>query len=273
MPKKSAATKPTDITHAAGDATDITATAATGSKDDKPKRVLVRAKDPTAWGKLLKDAEESHWRKLRVVIKLHDKMLAGKPKSLDAANAMLKARGLDDFMVTAETITDPVELERMAGRVATDEGLCEFVRREGRPGIWIPSNNLKAGLKENWSVLGLRVKVRGSRGALAEGVFVVGEGEGAEADWIRVGDAPDGEHVAIAHTDSKTGPVSSIKRHEYVMAPTLTFVIMMANAESVSDKLSDDELASVLVHWQAHGTGAGRSQGFGRFDVVSVEEI
>lgn len=267
MPKKSA-TKTTDITHAAGES------ATEGKdKDDKPKRTTIRAKDASAWNALLKDAKDKHWRKLRVVIKIYDKLLAGKPAALDAGQAMLKARGLDRFMATADTITDPIELAKMAESVEKDEGLCEFVRRDGHPGVWIPSNNLKAGLKENWSVLGLRVKVRGSRGALAEGVFVVGEGEGAEEDWVYVGAGPDGVHTAVAHTQSAQGPVSSIKRHEYVSQPTLTFIIMMANAESVSDKLSDDELASVLIHWGSHGTGACRSQGFGRFELVEVKEI
>jgi hypothetical protein len=259
---KKAATKPK---------TDIAADEA--KEDAKPKRVTVRARDASQWKGLLKEAKAKHWRKLKVVIKIHDKLLAGKPASLNAADAMLKARGLEAFVATADDITDPTQLAEMAARVSKDEGLCEFNRREGHPGVWIPSNNLKAGLKENWSVLGLRVKVRGSRGALAEGVFVVGEGEGPEADWIRVGDAPDGIAQQVAHTTGPSGPVSSIKRHEYMQSPTLTFIIMMANAEAVSDKISDDELASVFEHWASHGTGAGRSQGNGKFDIISIEEI
>ena len=54
--------------------------------------------------------------------------------------------------------------ERLAALDAPD-GVRNFQAR----------NNLKAMLKENWSVLGLRVEVRGSRGALAEGLFVCAE--------------------------------------------------------------------------------------------------
>jgi hypothetical protein len=241
--------------------------------DEKPKRVIVRAKTPMQWGDLLKAASDQAWRRLRVEVRIRDKILAGKPASLDAANAMLKARGLEDFVATAEEITDPAERAAAAAVIAKDEGLCEFVRRDGRPGVWIPSNNIKAGIKENWSVLGLRMEVRGSRGALAEGIFVAGEGSGADADWVRVGTAPDGVHTAVAHTNGPTGPVSSIKRHEYVAAPTVVFIVMIANAKNVADKISDDELAKTLVHFGEHGMGACRSQGFGKFDIVSVSEL
>lgn len=245
------------------------------AEDAKPKRVIIRAKTPFAWNALIKTARDNAWRKLKFVIQIHDKYLAGKPKSLDAANAMLKARGLDEFAATAEDITDPTERAAAAATVAKDEGLCEFVRRNGHSGLWIPSNNIKAGFKENWSVLGLRMEVRGSRGALAEGVFVQGEGTGIDADWIRISDKnePDGTHVAVAHTTGPSGPVSSIKRHEYVQSPMITFYMIIANAKNVADKISDDELARTLVHYGEHGAGACRSQGFGKFSIVSVEEL
>lgn len=239
-----------------------------------PKRTIVRAKDPNQWKALLNKAQEQHWRVIRVEIQVRDRLLAGKPASLDAATAMLKARGLEDFVATAEDVSDPAERAKLAEKVAGDEGLCEFVRRDGKSGIWMPANNIKAGFKENWSVLGLRMKVRGSRGAIAEGLFVAGIGNTTEErDWIRLGDEPAGVYTAVAHTTGPSGPVSSIKRHEYVTQPKVAFDVMIANAENVADKISDDEIADVLVHFGEHGLGACRSQGFGKFDVVSVQEV
>lgn len=258
--KKNQAVDPSDPNAATGAATE----------PEAPKRTIVRAKTPMDWGALLKKAEETHWRRLRVEIKVRGKLLAGKPASLDAATAMLKARGLEEFVAEAADIADPIERERAAAAVARDEGLCEFTRRDGQPGVWLPSNNVKAGLKENWSVLGLRVEVRGSRGALAEGLFVSGE---TDSDWIRVGDEADGVETMVAHTTGPKGPVSSIKRHEFVVQPTIVFVVMIAHAKSVAEKISDDELAKTLIHYGEHGFGACRSQGFGKFDVVSVQEI
>lgn len=244
-----------------------------------PKRVIIRAKTPMEWQGLLRKADQEHWRFLRIEVQVRDRLLAGKPANLDAANAMLKARGLEDHMVTAEQVVDPTERKELADKIAKDEGLCEFSRREGKPGIWMPSNNIKAGLKENWSVLGLRVAVRGSRGALAEGIFVsgmdsrIGGQDLEERDWIYLGEKPDGVLTAVAHTVGPSGPVSSIKRHEFVVRPKIAFEVMITNAGSVSEKISDDELAATLVHFQEHGLGACRSQGYGKFDVLSVEEI
>ena len=236
-------------------------------------RVVVRAKTALDWKGLLAGAAANHWRTLRIQIQIRDRLLAGKPASLVAADAMLKARGLDDFVAEAEDISDPTDRAEAAAHIAENEGLCEFARREGRDGIWMPSNNVKAGLKENWSVLGLRNEVRGSRGAMAEGLFVCGPGGGVESDWLRVGDKPDGVMQSVAHTTGPQGPMSSIKRNEYVLRPLLAFDVIMANAKSVSEKISDHEMASVLVHFGEHGLGANRSQGFGRFDVVSVEQV
>lgn len=247
----------------------------TGEKKEIPKRTIVRAKSAFDWQGLVAKAHEQHWRKLRVTIQIRERILAGKPAAFDAASAMLKARGLEDFVATAEDIADPVEREKHAERVAKYEGLCEFVRREGKPGVWIPSNNVKAGLKENWGVLGLRMQVRGSRGALAEGLFVNGvDGQNTEdRDWVKVGDDITGVMESVAHTVGPSGPVSSIKRNEYVVRPKIAFEIMIANANAVADKISDDELAQTLVHFGEHGLGACRSQGHGKFDIVSVEEV
>lgn len=235
-------------------------------------RTAVVKKSPTDWMSLIKQVAEDHWRTLEVTIKVRDRLLAGKPASLDAAQAMIKARGLEDVLeAKLEAVTDPIERAKLAEEAST-AGLCEFHRRDGYPGIWFPTNHIKAGLKENWSVLGLRVEHRGSRGALAEGVFVFSPSENpVERDWVWLGSSPDGVHTAVAHTTGPSGPVSSIKRHEYVLSPELTFRIAIAQA--IAEKLPDDAMARTLYHFGEHGLGACRSQGFGRFDLVNIREL
>lgn len=239
-------------------------------------RVNIRAVSSSQWDRLLASAKASHWRTLRVVIQIRAEIHAGKPANLDAANAMLKARGLDDFVATADDVTDPTLRQELARTVADTECLCEFYRRSGKPGIWMPANNIKAGLKENWSALGLRVQIRGSRGALAEGAFVVAdlpEWDGPELDWINLGAEPSGIRTMVAHTMSVSGPISAVKRHEYVERPQIAFQIRFSKAASVDEKFDDRNIADMLVHFGEHGLGANRSQGFGKFDLVSVEEI
>lgn len=252
------------------------------AEPEEARRVIIRAKSPLEWARLLEEANSAHWRGLRIKIQIRDRILAGKPANLKAAEAALKARGLTEFVAEAVDLP-PGDRAAAAEEIARSAGLCEFHRRTDRPGIWLPSNNVKAMIKENWSVLGKRVLVRGSRGALAEGLFVVGAGgleDSTESDWIYLGEEPDGIMESTAHTFGPSGPVASIKRNEYRIRPVLTFEIMMANADSVSEKISDDDLIDTIIHAGEHGVGASRSQGFGRFDLVirpdgtpSIDEI
>jgi len=287
--------------------------AAKAPKADPAERVQVQRKTPMQWAALLQQQEAQNWRTLRVTIQIRNRLYAGSPAALDAARAMIAARGLDDVLEAvkqhdpaalkmaleahglgsvidvpiapmrvgaAGEVMDPTATEAAAAAAeVSDAGLCVFHRRDGRPGIWLPANNIKAGIKENWSVLGFRNEIRGSRGALAEGVFVYGVGEPGQPvdarglDWVYLGEKPDGVDVAVSHTTGPKGPVSSIKRHEYRIAPTLVFDIRIALAGAVAEKFDDAKLADMLVHFGEHGVGACRSQGNGRFSIVSIEEV
>lgn len=243
------------------------------TEDGEPKRVGIVRKSPMEWMGLLAQVQKNHWRRLRVTIQVRDRLMAGKPASLDAAEAMIKARGLGDVVeARLEEVTDPAEREKLAQQAST-AGLCEFHRRPGRLGLWFPTNNIKAGVKENWSVLGFRNSERGSRGALAEGMFVYGLAEGPEErGWLFLGIEPDGVYTGVSHTTGPSGPVSSIKRHEFVLRPKLTFEIAI-ELETNAPKLPEDKIARTLYHFGEHGLGACRSQGYGTFDVVSIEEV
>lgn len=240
---------------------------------NQPKRVAIKVKSPIQWGNLLRERAATHYRTLRIEIQMTGKLLAGKPAKLDVAKAMIKARGLE-AAIEAVDIDNPNELATAAAEAA-DEGLCEFHRREGHPGIWFPTNNIKAGLKENWSVMGYRKDHLGSRGALAEGVFVISEqaanADPEERDWLYIGSEPHGIHEAVSHTQGPKGPVSALKRNEYLIKPRLVFLVTIA--KNVNQKLDDSDLADTLVHYGDHGLGACRSQGFGHFMVERIEEI
>jgi hypothetical protein len=126
--------------------------------------------------------------------------------------------------------------------------------------------------------------VRGSRKAIAEGVFIFAADswnmDREDRDWIYVGDAPAIHpqsglpyHTAVSHSVGPKGPVSSIKRHEFVVRPVIKFDMYVANYASVDEKLSDDDIADTFTHFKEHGLGACRSQGFGKFEVLEVKEL
>jgi hypothetical protein len=244
----------------------------------KPAQITeIKPKVPMNWMLTLKKIEQEHWRKLVVTIHIRQKIMAGKPVSLDVAKAMIKARGLEETIEAVNT-EDP---EAVANAVAQakNEGKCEFHRRLGKPGCWFPTNHIKAGIKENWSALGYRVKFRGSRGSLAECMFVYSVPpkdtvwDSADREWILLADAPSGEETLISHTTGPSGPVSALKIHEYIIRPKITFEIAIAQEVMEAEKVPDEALAKTLYHFGAHGLGACRSAGFGTFDIINIEEV
>ncbi len=244
----------------------------------KQTRATIVPKDANQWRVLLQKAEREHWRTLRVTCQIREKLMAGKPASLDVAQKMLAARGLEDQMEALPE--DPAARAEKAQEVIL-EGLCEFHRRPGKKGptgkegLWYPTSHLKAGLKENWSVMGFRNAIRGSRGALAEGMFVYSVNPPGtpreELDWIWLGEEPHGIHDAIAHTMSPSGPIHALKRHEYMLGITFQFEVKVC--KEVLEKIPDENFAAVLIHFQEHGMGACRSQGFGKWNCLDLTDV
>lgn len=233
---------------------------------------VIVPKNSIAWDALLKKAEVDRWRQIQVTIKLREKLYGGKPRHLDAAKAMIAARGLED---TLEALPEnPEERAAIAERVS-EEGINEFHRRPGKPGIWLPCNNLKAHLKENWSVLGYRKEYIGSRVSLAEAVFVYSihpKGTpNVERDYIYLGEKADGIDTTVCHSDIRGQKVASIKRNEFLLEPTIKFEICIA--KEVAPKIPDEALASMLLHGAEHGIGASRSQGLGKFDILEIKDV
>jgi hypothetical protein len=251
----------------------------------KPKNAIVtiKAMKPVDWMKLIHDVESSYWFSYRVKIQIRGWILAGKPMALDAARAMIEAQAKKlKIEPTVEAIYEQnaaaktdLEKEEMLEDVK-DEGICEFHRRPDHPGIWLPSNNVKAGLKENWTAVGYTKAKVGSRSRLAETTFVrsvpPAGSSPVEWDWISLGDAPHPElHTAIAYIKGPQGPVTAIKRHEYVVNPIIEFDIVMS--ERAVKELPAKMLAGTLVHFSEHGLGACRSQGYGKFDILDMRGL
>jgi hypothetical protein len=212
--------------------------------------------------------QQDHWHTLRVTIQVNDKLMAGKPANLDVAKAMLKARELDD-QIEAVSLDDP-EAREAAAEEVEKESKCEFHRRPGIPGIWMPSNNIKAMVKENWSVLGFRDKFRGSNKAIAEGVFIFGEDE-RDPEWVYLGEKPDGEEPGVVHSMGKNGPQHSLKNHEFVSKAKIVFLVKIA--EMIKQKIPPDALVRTFYHGMFHGLGADRSQGRGTHKVLAIDDL
>lgn len=233
---------------------------------------IIQPKNRMQWDNLLKQVASNKWRRIRVKIQLRELLYGGQPRHLDAANAMLAARGLGDQI---EAIPDDPTARAEAAERVSEEGICQFHRRPGKDGIWFPTNNLKACLKENWSVLGFRQAHLGSRVSIAEALFVYSvppDGSPAvERDYIYLGPGPDGIATSVCHSEIRGQKMASIKRNEFLKQPVLEFEI--AIAREIVQKLPDESLAASLLHAAEHGLGASRSQGIGKFDILEMQDL
>ncbi len=277
--------------------------------DPTPLRNTIRRK-VGGFDEFMHRAEMTHWRTLACTIKLRDRLYGGKPRGLKAEEAMIKARGLEDVLEAIKAnVTDPAERAALAETVK-DEGICEFYRREGKPGIWMPSHQFKAMIKENGSCLGYYMDAtpkigkdapaatkkrleklkeagaetpkktdpvpieekgkRGLKGTLHECVFAYGP-DYADREWIYLGEKPTDIATAVCHTNAKGQPQTAIKRNEFVVGLEITFIIQIARAQQ--HKIPDETLFDILYHGTHHGVGANRSQGYGTFELLNLEEV
>lgn len=238
--------------------------------------VVIVPKKPVNWMKLIRDEETKHWHTFRVKIRIREWLLASKPASLDACRAIIadQARKMNETpTVEAIRVKEIGNAETEKESLIDDEGLCEFHRRPDRAGIWLPTANVKGMIKENWIACGFAKAKPGSRNRISELMYVwsvpAEKGEAVERDWVYLGEAP---HPRV-FTDVVAGPGPGCitRRYEYVVRSEIEFDI--ATADRAHKVLSPEILTKVLVNGAEHGLGALRSRGFGKFDILDLQEI
>ena len=233
------------------------------------EKVITWPKTPVDWMGMFNGFEKTHWREFLVTIKI-GKIMAGKPSSLDVAKAMIEAhekKAGKPSGIVAEVMIDPNYKPGEGEEQEESPSICEFHRRPDKEGIWLPANNVKAMLKENWKVLGFYKEVPGSGAKLPEALFVFGE---HEKDWLYLGDKPNGIDSGPAHTMTPQGKKNSIKVQEYAENVTVSFRILIARR--CEEWIPPSSLAQTLFHAQTHALGASRSQGKGMFTIVDMKE-
>jgi len=209
----------------------------------------------------------------RVTINIRDRICGGIPKSKDVI-----AKWVETKIKGAEAQKEVVkETVAAMGDQLTEEKIAKMwtgFKKDG-DGPYIEARQAMALLKESANILkGLKPKTgKGSkpiidianfRARLAERVFV-------EPNRLHLGVGPEEPVEFMERTiDVMTpqGPRSAFKRVDYVEQPTITFTLRVLNDELIDR----EDLEKVLIHGQNLGIGADRSQGYGKFDLVSIEE-
>lgn len=218
-----------------------------------------------------------------------DTLVGGIPTDARKAKGWLESKlGADKAdqvraLVAEIATTRGVSIEEATELALIQNHLNGFKREiaDGEPTkMFIEGRQIKAMLKEaanvRWPKEKWGVSNKGTKSYFAEHVFV-------EDDRVYVCD-PDTHEVLSTPTDIHqrfvhTWRGSSIQYEEIVVGAELTFTVV-SDADLNGDKASPaavrkdgDVWGQLLLTGEQQGVGASRSQGFGRFVVVSFDKI
>lgn len=237
------------------------------------------------------DSQVDIFTTYRAQITFRDKIMGGVPKDPKIIMGWIKSRmGIDEIEelkrqtvltlldLGVENVTPDMtieQLEKAAEKFAGSRQTNGF-KIDPIIGLYLESRTIKAAIKENINILYAgetwlkrpagavegAYRGKGPRSAVAERVFV-------DPDKIALGrQEPDGVDLFIGHTNGPKGPQSNLTYYEYVQHATVQFEIKVTR-----DFMTMNQWAECWVQMQENGSGALRSQGFGRFDVDAFDKV
>jgi hypothetical protein len=215
----------------------------------------------------------------RVSIRIAHRIMGGTPKDPKVIEGWIKSKiGLEDAdelrAVVARTMAElghdisegatPEQLDAAIAATVADKSTNGFKRDD--QGLYIESRTVKAMLKENVNILYGAQKFgptrKGAKGYVAERIFV-------EEDRLHLGRTePDGVELFIGHVTGPQGPRATLTYYEYCERSELSFTLM-----SLQDCITPAQWEQIFEQAEQNGLGSLRSQGYGRFHLLSVEPV
>lgn len=210
----------------------------------------------------------------RYHVKLHiTDLVGGVPKNAELIDGWIKAtcKEANDeqraaiVQATKETLTEAAEemVDKQSIGFKSDER-----------GLFIEGRHVKAMLKECGNIIKDLVEGFGKKGDSQKGISnfksKVAEQLFVEEERIYLGkQKPDEIEERPIHVMTAQGPRNSLKRVEIVRDVDVGFTLCRRKGNIVPEKA----MLAILDYAQTNGLGADRSQGRGKFRVVSVEKI
>lgn len=201
----------------------------------------------------------------RVTIKLKN-IVGGKPATPELIEKWVAATNKEKSsekraeIVNAhlETLGDVTD-EKMEKQTTVFARVNDELAIEGR--------QLKALLKEAANIIKSigPDDVKNLRSKVADQVFV-------DEEYVLLGRTEPDKHLERPiHVITAQGPRTSIKRVEIVEGATINFTVKRRRGRD-KQSVPETTLMAILDYAQSIGLGADRSQGFGLFEVISVEK-
>ena len=222
------------------------------------------------------------FRNYRIGIQVNGEFGASIPHTEEAIKTMLEYRA--PARKPDEVIWELVDVDA----VATDMAERRNQGLEEPPEGWLPGY---AGFLRDKE--GIHYEGRCIRGHLKDAAFSIREMDGINLKNFRAkfvqhiyiqrnpndaifmyrdGDRilePDGVQQRFIQVMTRQGPRSSIKYVDYVINPTMYFTVKLLD----DGVIKPEHLTMALEFGSVHGMGAERSQGWGTYDILSIEEV
>ena len=211
----------------------------------------------------------------RVTIAIREKLCGGKPKNEELlADHIRRTTGHDDELTRRQIEEAQSKLPDLAGLQDIEEEKLEkastrFLSDER--GLYLDTYQIKAMFRQCASMLGIYKKKRGSKQICAEGAEI--KGVDHESRVYLGKKEPDGTDESVVHAMTPKGPISGIKRVDYVSGVALSFEVWVLKTEAAETRhIGEKDVVEILTFAQENGLGADRSRGFGKFDVVEFQK-
>lgn len=203
------------------------------------------------------------WKIYEVELKFITPFASSTPQNPKDIEAMLIAK------MPSKPPDNPVPINELAEQVAEEVGATEEVergyatfKRDGN-GLYYEERCIRAHIKDCANQLQNLLDIKALRAKVANRVYV-------QPEKIYLDKAePDGSEVRIVHAMTMKGPRSSLKTIDYVLGAYLKFRLKV-----LDDGIVDKEiLEAIFEYGGTHGMGQERSQDWGKYELVRLEEV
>lgn len=202
------------------------------------------------------------WRRYEVELKFTSPFASSTPKNPKDIEAMLEAK------MPSKPPPDATPIDELAEQVEEEVGATEEVERgyatfkRDDNGLYYEARCVRAHIKDCANILQNTLEVKALKSKVANRVYV-------EPDKIYLGKKePDGSETRIVHAMTMKGPRSSLKVIDFINDARLKFRLVV-----LDDKVIDiDILKAIFQYGGTHGMGQERSQDWGKYELVKLEE-
>ena len=202
------------------------------------------------------------WRKYQVWLQVEGKFAAALPRTEEEIQQMLEHR------MPSKAPDDATPIDQLAEQVAEEVGAepkfgwATFKRNE--QGLYYEGRCIRGHIKDcAQQIASFFPDIKAFKAKVSNKVYI-------ETDVIPLGKAePDGCEQRFIQVLSRQGPRSTKKFIDYVESPLISFSLRVLDDEVITEEM----LRTIFEYGGTHGLGQERSQGWGRYRVVKLEEL